>query len=259
MARGGTLLSGIVVSCLLCQAVHAEESRPGVLYVTGQLTAIEGSSNGGGGGVEWLHPLSPQSSVNLGAFAFSLAGSSWAYGRVGGAFTVRDRTTVSGELNLGSGEDDAGEGFTYEVYKAEITQALIDRRLYVAVEDQYFHVGDAEENLIKTGVIVAPVEPLTIRLNYYFATGGNVNSEFASGRVDFAFKPVTLIAGAVFGQTSPERLNVITGASSTVSFREFFAGVGIPLGGYEVTLVLDGTEQADIWRWNAYLTWKIPF
>lgn len=258
MAKRWIPLLGIVLSGLLCQAVEAEEGSD-VLYISGQLTAIESSSNGGGGGVEWLHRLSAQSSVNLGAFAFSLAGSSWAYGRVGGAFTYRDRTTLSGEVNLGAGEDEAGDGFSYEVYKAEVTHALIDRRLYVAVEDQYFHVGDAEENIIKAGVILAPVELLTVRLNYYFATGGNVNSEFASGRVDLALKPVTLIAGSVFGRTSPERLNVISGASETVSFREFFAGVGIPVGRYEVTLVLDGTEQAGIWRLSGYLTWKIPF
>lgn len=258
MARGWVLLSGILLSGLFSQAVQAEERRPDILYISGQLTAIESSSNGGGGGVEWLHRLSAQSAVNLGAFAFSLVGSTWAYGRLGGALTVRDGTTVSGEVNLGAGEDAADEGFTYQVYKAEVTHALIDRRLYVAAEDQYFHVGSAEENLIKAGVILAPVDPLTIRLSYYFATGGNVHSEFASGRVDFAFKPVTLIAGAVFGQTSPERLNVISGASDTISFREFFAGVGIPVGRYEVTLVLDGTEQAGIWRMSAYLTWKIP-
>lgn len=258
MARACILLAGMVLSCLLCQAVQAEESRPDVLYISGQLTAIESSRDGGGGGVEWLHPLSAQSSVNLGAFAFSLAGSTWAYGRVGGALTVRDGTTVSGEVNLGAGEDAEDEAFTYQIYKAEVTHALIDRRLYVAAEDQYFHVGSAEENLIKAGVILAPVDPLTIRLSYYFATGGNINSEFASGRVDFAFKPVTLIAGVVFGQTSPERLNVISGASDTVSFREFFAGVGIPVGRNEVTVVLDGTEQAGIWRVSAYLTWKIP-
>ena len=258
MSRGIRFLAGLL-TCLLGPALaQAEERKPDVLYISGQLTSVESADDGGGGGVEWLHPVSATSSFNVGAYAFSFGGSRWAYGKAGGSFSYGDRTVVSGEINLGDGEGPSRD-FTYQIYRAEITYALIDKRFYLVAEEQYSHISNSKDNIVKAGLIFYPVPSLATRLNYHLSTGGNVDSRFVSGRVDFYAKRVTLLAGFLVGRTSPEQLKVITEAPRSLSTEEVFAGFSIPLGRYEVTLVFDVARQSSVRKYSALLLWKIAF
>jgi hypothetical protein len=248
-----------LLPCLLAPVfAQAEDKRPDVLYVTGQLTSIESTDDGGGGGLEWLHPLTPASGLTVGAYAFSFGGSQWAYGKLGGFFGYGDRIAVSGDVNLGAGEGPT-RSFTYQIYRAEITYALIDKRFYLVGEDQYSHISDTKDNIIKAGLIFYPVPVLATRLNYHISAGGNVDSRLVSGRVDFYAKRVTLLAGFLVGRTSPEQLKLITDAPRTVHIEEFFAGCSLPVGRYEVSLIFDVAQQSSIRKYTSTLVWKIPF
>jgi hypothetical protein len=248
-----------LLPCLLGPVLaQAEDKKPDVLYITGQLTSIESADDGGGGGLEWLHRFTPTSGFNLGAYAFSFGGSQWAYGKVGGFFGHDDRIIVSGEVNLGAGEGPR-ESFIYQIYRAEVTYALIDKRFFLVGEDQYSHISNTKDNVIKAGLIFYPVPVLAMRLNYHISAGGNVDSRLVSGRVDFYAKRITLLAGFLVGRTSPEQLKLITDAPRTVDIQEFFAGFSLPMGPYEASLIFDVAEQSSVRKYSTTLVWKIPF
>jgi hypothetical protein len=257
MSRTIRFLAGLL-PCLLGPAlVQAEDKKPDVLYITGQLTSIESADDGGGGGLEWLHPFTPTSGFTLGAYAFSFGGSQWTYGKAGGFFGYGERTMVSGEVNLGAGE--GPRSFTYQIYRAEITYALVDKRFYLVGEEQYSHISNTKDNIIKAGLIFYPVPALAMRLNYHISAGGNVDSRLVSGRVDFYTRRVTLLAGFLVGRTSPEQLKLITDAPRTADIEEFFAGFSLPVGPYEVSLIFDVARQSSVGKYSTTLVWKIPF
>ena len=248
-------------ACLLCHGIaQAQEDKRDLLAVTGQVTALASASVGGGGGIEWLHRLSAESGFTLGAFAFSLADSEWAYGKVSGFVTFWERTTVSAQVSLGGGHR-PNEDFAYQIYEVEATQALIDKRLYVAAGNQYSEIAAARENVVKAGLILYPVALLRTRLDYHVSTGGNVDSRFLSGRVDLSTKPVAFLAGFLVGQTTPERFDVITTTSRTLRSEEYYAGVSIPVGPHEVSVIFDVVrqERPGVDKFTTLLAWKIPF
>jgi hypothetical protein len=243
---------------------QAQERQSDAVYVSGRLAFFNTGSTAGGGGIEWLHPVTPAASLNLGAFAFSYPDSQWSYGKLGGNYFLYQRKTIlSGEANVGAGSGTSG-AFTYQIFKAEITQAVIDKRLYVAIEEQYFHVGRPEENLVKVGLIVHPIHALTARLGYYVHTGGNVESQFFVARADWLVRQVTLMAGGGVGQTVPERFNLITGTGAVVHMEQFFAGVSVPVGRQELSIIFDtmrfhGTGFGTVQLFTTILGTKISF
>ena len=226
--RRRTLAFGITLCCLLspgrvlAQQVPADGAQSDVLAITGQVDVIESIGVGGGGGVEWLHPISPRWGLTLGASSFTYPDTHWTYGKVGGySFLYDDKTLLSVDARVGGGRQTA-DAFTYQVYTAELTQALIAKRLYVIAEEQYFHVARVEENLVTAGILGYPVPSLSVRLNYHLSTGGNVASRFVSGRLDWSLQRWTLLAGFLVGRTTPERFNVMTPAPRAAS------GISIP-------------------------------
>jgi hypothetical protein len=251
---------GAVLSCLVIHtAIAAQESKRDTLYVSGRVDALDTGSTGGGGGVEWLHPLGARAGLALGAFAFSFAEAQWSYAKLGGYyFLYKDRTILSTEANVGAGTRATGD-FTHQVYKVEIIQALIDKRLYGAAEEQYFHVASTEENIVKVGMIVYPVPALSARLNYHISTGGNVNSRYVSGRMDAVLKYVAVLGGFAVGRATPEQFNLITETHRSIDTQEFFAGLSIPFGQQGLTVVFDVTQQPGLRRYSTLLSWKIPF
>jgi len=251
----------VLLACLLWPATaHPEEEVRNVLYVSGQVMSLESDAVGGGGGLEWWHQLSASSAITLGAFAFSLADSHWAYGKTGLSLSYPTGTSVSANASLGGGRR-LRDDFIYQVGEVEVTQALIDKRLYLVGGDQYAHVSRSQENLVKAGLLVYPIPTLAIRANYHYSLGGNVDSQFVSGRADLTLARLTLLAGFLLGRTTPERFNVITNTARAVRSEEFFAGISVPLGRHEVTVVYDLARQGSPWidKHTILLVWKIPF
>jgi hypothetical protein len=252
----------LLVACLaIVEAAAAQEvaPRPDLLFVSGRIDVFDTGGTGGGGGLEWLHPVAERGALDVGAFAFSYLDSRWSYGKLGGYYLLRKETTmVTGEANVGTGEGARGD-FTYQIYKLGLSQALIVKRLYVTAEDQYVHVARVEENLLNLGVIAYPMPALSARVNYYLSTGGNVSSSWLVGRLDWSIGRVTLIGGFAVGHATHEQFNVITDTRRAVRTEEGFGGISFPIGGQELTLVVDAVRQPAVERIGALFSWKIPF
>ncbi len=260
-----TLAVGLALCCLmspervLAQTVPADDEKGDVLAVTGQVDVITSIGVGGGGGLEWLHPVSPRWGLTLGVSSFAYPDTQWTYGKVGGySFLYEDKTLLSADARVGGGRQPT-DTFTYQIYAAELTQAVIAKRLYVIAQEQYFHVARIEENLVTAGLLGYPVPSLAVRLNYHLSTGGNVASRFLSGRLDWSLQHWTLLAGFLVGRTTPERFNVITPAPRAVQTDEAFVGVSVPLGAQELTAVVDVSSQSVVRRYELLLGWKIRF
>ena len=255
--RSGFAKVAALLSLSFVTAVQARDLQGDFLYLSGQMDHLSTASGGGGGGLEWVVPTSPRAGVSLGGYSFSLAGGRWSYGKAGGYFKPGERTAVYGEADRGAGRQSSGR-ITYEVYKAGLTQALAGKRVYADVENNYIHIGDTEENLVRVGLILQPSPALGVRLNHNFSTSGSVGSRFASGRFDWDRKRIKLLGGLTIGRTTPERFNLLTTSSGAVRSREFFAGVSIPAGGSTMTLVLDNLRLPDARRYTLSVGWKLP-
>ncbi len=235
------------------------ESRPDALFVSGRVDAFDTGGNGGGGGLEWLHPVAERGAFDLGAFAFSYLDTRWSYGKLGGYYFVwKELTLLTGEANVGAGVEAHGD-FIYQIYKLGLSQALIDKRLYVSAEDEYFRVARVEENLLNVGVNAYPIRTLSARVNYHFSTAGNVDSHWLVGRLDWSVGRLTLIGGVAFGRATPERFDIITNSRRAVRTKEVFGGVSVPIGAHELTIVIDAVRQSTVERIGALFSWKIPF
>ncbi len=236
-----------------------DAGRRDVLYVSGRIDAFDTGATGGGGGLEWLHPVTERGAFTVGGFAFSYPDSRWSYGRLGGHyFLLKDTTLVTAEANVGAGEDARGD-FTYQIYKLGLSQALIDKRLYVTVENLYIRVARVEENLLNVGAIVYPIPALSARVNYYLSTAGNVSSSWLVGRLDWSVGRGTLIGGFALGHATPEQFNIITATRRAVRTEAVFAGVSLPIGRQELTLVVEVIRQPTVERIGGIFSWKVPF
>jgi len=96
-------------------------------------------------------------------------------------------------------------------------------------------------------------------LAYAHSAGGNFRTEFVSGRLDVATRPVGFLGGFAAGHTIPEAVNVIAGKPPKAeSFREGFFGFHFPLFQAELTVVSDFLNLASAQRRSFTLSLKVP-
>jgi hypothetical protein len=145
----------------------------------------------------------------------------------------------------------------YQIYRAGITRTLVANRFYAEVENQYNHVADVTDDLLKAGVILHPWPSLACRLNYHFSVAGNTDSSYVSGQFNLSRK-LHYLAGFAVGRTTPVQFNLLPRNNSALASREFDGGVMIPVGKYELGGGLDAVVLPDIRRFRVFFMWKIP-
>ena len=252
-------LLAIGAVCMSAMACAAEDRpRPNLLHVTGVVDVIGSQDVGGGGGLEWFRAMSPAWGFTVGGYSYRIADSHWGFGRVGGFYNALDWTILSATADVGGGRFER-EVSAYQLYRAGVLQAVLPKRLYVSVEEQYARYARLEEPLLKAGLVVYPTRSLALQAHYHTSTGGNVDSQFVSGRVDWDPVPFALLAGARVGRAAlepPERAAVRPRAVDT---HEGFAGVALPLGAHVFRLVFTVTDQSTVTRYRTDIGWTIRF
>ena len=245
--------------CLTAAACAGEdEPRPNLLHLAGVVEVIGSQDVGGGGGLEWFRKMSPRWGFGVGTYSYGFDNTHWAFGRVTGFYNLRDWTIVSGTADVGAGRFE-GEASTFQLYKAGVLQALVPKRLYLSVEEQYARYSRFEEPLLKAGFIVYPSRSLSVQSHYHVSTGGDVDSHFVSARVDLDTGPFAVLAGGRVGQAAPEPLQRAAEHPRAVETREGFAGVALPVGGHVVRVVLSVTDQSTVMRYRAEVSWTLRF
>jgi hypothetical protein len=215
----------------------AGDETPDFLYVSGEADHFSPGGGGGAGGVLWTHGFSEKLVSEAGGYAYSLEGTSWAYGKIGATLIPSPRTILHLEANVGGGTQ-AGAGIEYQAFRGALTQGLVTGRLWADLESQYIRFGDSNGNVLKLGAIVAPVRNLSGRLAYYFSTGGNLGARYVTLRLDLQRRRVGLFAGFSVGHSRPELLNLFA-PPTVVDSTEVYFGIRVPAGREEVTAYVD--------------------
>lgn len=206
--------------------------------------------------MDWIHEASPRVVLVVGALAYHIGGSRWAYGRLGASFRSTKRITVQGEVALGPGTE--GESsFVYQTYKAGLTAALRPGRLYAEMEDQYLAIQGAAGNIVKVGVVGSPSAGFLASAAFHASTSGNLGSRFASARAEFSRKRLTCLGGVSIGRTKPQVFGVTLPGEPRTS-REVFAGVRVAVGAQQLGLVLDTLGLEGVRKNTLTLSWKRP-
>ncbi len=247
----------IVVGLSICLTqAFGQESAVNSFYVAGQFDGLSAAKNGGGAGVEWVHRLSGRSGMDLGFYSFSLAESRWSYAKMAGYSRLGENTTLYGEADLGPGRQGT-EDFVYQIYRAGITRTLVAGRFYAEVENQYNHIANVTDDLLKAGVILIPWPSLACRLNYHFSVAGNTDSSLVSGQFNLSRKLQYMVGFAV-GRATPVLFDLLPRNDSAFASRELQGGVMIPVGKYQLGGGLDAVVLPDIRRFRVFFMWKIP-
>jgi hypothetical protein len=213
------------------------DESPDFLYVSGEADDFSPGGGGGSGGFLWTHGFSERFIAEAGGYAYSLAGTSWAYGRLGATIVPSSRTILHMEANVGGGTQ-ADAGIEYRAFRGGLTYGLVAGRVWADLESQYIRFGESNGNVLKLGAIVAPWPTLSGRLAYYFSTGGNLGARYVTLRLDLQCRRIGLFTGLSIGHSRPELLNLFT-PPTVVDSVEAYAGIRVPAGRHEVTVYVD--------------------
>lgn len=208
------------------------------VYVSGEADDFSPGGGGGAGGLLWTHELSRRVTTEAGGFAYSLDGTSWAYGRLGATVTASRKAIVHVEANLGGGSQD-GEHIDYRLFRGSLSLEVVDRRVWAEVESQYIDFDESRGNVLKLGAAFAPRPSLVGRVAYYVSTGGNLGAQFWTARLDIQRRRIGFFGGLSIGRSRPEILRIFSGDEAVVDSTEVYGGVRFPAGPHEITAYLD--------------------
>lgn len=226
------------------------------LFFGGQLVDLSTGSRGGTGEIDWLHVLSPRRSLNVGASSFSLAGTQWAYGRLGSTLKPASRTTLHAETELGRGRE-AGRGFAYKSLRGSLAHEVLEKRLVVEIEDRFLSVQQVSGNVVKLGAAYLPSATFSVTAAAHGTTSGNVDTRVLVLRVDREAKAFSAFAGVSAGRSRPVLVELgATGPAQRL--RQAFGGVGIPVGRLRLIMAVDWLDLGEVRRGSFMMSWKLP-
>jgi hypothetical protein len=211
---------------------------PGVLFVSGQASGGETSTRGGG--VEWLRPMSPSATLDLGGFMGSSAAGWFSYGRLGTIARV-GQSTLSGAMDLGGGRESTMT-FSYLRARGEVGVPLPTSRSMVLGEVEHIRIAGNVVTAVRAGGAFVITSRFSARISgHVYAVGGEI-SPATSLRGDYASERWRVFGG-VFVSPRPQ----LTGTSIEVSpalyaKRSAFAGVEMAVGVQNLNCALNISE-----------------
>jgi hypothetical protein len=224
--------------------------------VGGQLIDVSAGAQGFTADLDWIRALSPGKSLNVGATSQSLAGTRWAYGRLGFVMKPRPRVAFQLQTDLGHGSE-RGRGFGYAVLRGGITYEAVPKRLYLELEDQLLDVQDTAGNILKLGLVWPASAAVVARVAVHGSTGGNLDTRSLALRLDYTRGGFSTFGGVATGRSRPVLVGLAAGGMAQ-SLKEIFAGAGIPLKQLRLTVALDWLNLGATRRGSLALSLKIP-
>ena len=235
-------------------AALAQPRPPDVLYFT-----VEGASGpsltGGGGEAEWLHWVSPRSSVTIGGTSTVLGDLSWTYGTVG-AFTRRAHGMLSGRVSLGSGRSGA-DGIGYARYIGSVT-VPIRPGFYAESEGQHVRVADTATTVFKIGGLYTGARGVTLQTAYYAVRSDSVHGHSVLSRGGFSKGRFGVFGGVTLSTTAVSLGDLPATAPLTSYSRQSFIGTSVMTGRSQVICVVQVVPQPDGHLRRVLVTWRLP-
>ncbi len=226
------------------------------LLVAAQLDHLDPGRGGGSLACHWVRAPDQGPIWTVGAAGFRLGESRWGFVQLGASHRPGPKTTLQGEVQLGTGERGAA-GFAYRSFKLALSRELIPRRLFLELEDRYLDVDTTRGNLLTGALTVLPDRRLMLRLAYTGTTGGSLDAEYLAARLDLELSGLRLLGGGSRGRLRPESLGLILDPR-VVEAREVFGGVALPWAGRELTLALAHLTLGDGERLTLTASLRLP-
>jgi hypothetical protein len=250
--------------CPLLGAAHAAEidARPSNrLIVSASGVRLTDIDDGGGGSLNYLHYLTPDALVGVGAEHQFIVDSEWTFGSLRGAYgfgAANRRTTVFGEVHAGEGDED-GRAFDYGVAVLGLSQSLTSK-FSLQLEGRQIEIDRSHGNLPKLGLTYVWSPQWLTNISYAHSVGGNLGTELTSARIDRYGRHVNVFIGGATGSADPVVLNLPPGAALPVSdLNQGFAGIAKVFSRGEVQLVGDYLESGDSERITVTLNFTAYF
>ena len=224
------------------------------ILVSAQLVDNSGAT-GGIMEIDWIHPIVPRFTLVAGASYSEIGDARLWFGRVGGGGSVGPRTSIEGEIDLGEVQE-GGTGFGYRAARVYLTQLLVPGRLELIAEDRFLDIGAAQGNLLKVGFGITTATIGAVGVAYQGTLSGNLGSWAVIARYDFRLRGIGYLMGASVGRSITSSSPLLP-AVPTSSSSELFAGVRLPVGDQEITLILDSIGTGSTRRNSIYAGFRI--
>lgn len=237
-------LAALCLSSAMAPAFAAEiDARPpDKLTLSGngsRLTDIE--EDGAGGSLNWLHYITPNAIVGLGAEHQYIADSQWTFGSIRGAWSRGEpssRFNIFAEMHYGDGDENDRE-FDYSVGVLGLSQSLT-QRLSVQLEGRQIDIDTTHGNLPKLGVTYLWTPRLVTSISYAHSVGGNLGTELTTARLDHYGRHMNFLLGGATGRADPSVVNLQPGLTlPSQDLNQGFLGIGKTFSRGEIQLLGD--------------------
>lgn len=225
-------------------AMAAQDTRPpDRLIVSGNASDLKDAS-GGGGSLGWVHYVTADGVLGIGAEHQFIEESSWTFGSLRGALSRGDpgsRFTLFGEAHYGQGDDD-GRDFDYAVGVLGVGYSFTPQ-LSMQLEGRQIEIDTSDGNLPKLSVAYRWTPRFSTTLSYAESVSGNLGTALTTGRFDYSGTAANLIVGGATGKADPNVVNLAPGFVAPASdLTQGFLGIGKPFSWGEILLIGDYLE-----------------
>ena len=208
-------------------AAAAPASEPDQLLLSVSGSTLDTASGGGSGALTWLHSFNADTLLGVGGEYDTIGNAHWGLGTLSSSFSggsPANRWTLTAEGRFGAG-DIGPHPFDYDVEAVRFTDT-VSHFISMEVETRQFDIYTTHGNLPQAGVSVFPTAHWMLGAAYAHSTGGNLDTAYASARVDHFGSRIRWFVGGAQGHVAPPVLNVQTGATGRVPrYWDGYAGV----------------------------------
>jgi hypothetical protein len=240
LAMFGAARSVVAQTSIATPQATAAPSGPDNLFFSGQ-TALGDAMTSRGAGVEWLHPASMATTLDIGGFMGKSVGGWFSYGRVG-AIRRQSPLTLSGALDLGGGRE-SERRFSYTRARGEVDVPIGSPRVLGQGEVDHIRVAGNVVTGLRGGAAFQVTPRLGLRGNVHaYVSGGDV-SPAGSIRGDYGTAQWRVLAGTFFSKRPTLSSDAVDLSPSLHATRTTFVGAQVRAGAQDLVVVLDISEQ----------------
>lgn len=241
------------------QAAQVDARPPDRLTLIANGSTLTDTDGGGGGSLNWIHYVTPDALVGLGAEHQFIEDSAWTFGSLRASYgrgAPESRFVIFGEGHYGQGDED-GRDFDYAVAVLGVSQAFTPK-FSVQLEGRYIDIDTTDGALPKLALTYQWTPRLMTSVSYAHSVGGNLGTELTAVRLDHFGRILHFMIGGATGTADPSVINIQPGLSLPArDLKQAFIGFGKTFSRAEVQLLGDYLELEDSEKVTVTLSFSV--